>query len=181
VAEDITDTFTIATGNKWVQTTSDSEKDQVTFSHKLSGVTSGEYGVDNLTPKFTESFTIPTYKVDEAGHITESAVETLTLPGITLTGSSIANDNVLVQLNLADDNTGAFEKTFAPVGDLKLTTYEKSEEADTANLTNDDSIVDAFNKIEHRLDAVNTTLTNEIENRKTADSKVLTDANSYTD
>ena len=209
-AGNITDTAIIATGNKWVQTKSSIDENKIIFSHKLSGVTSGSYGVDNLTPKFADSFTIPTYTADEAGHITESEIKTVTLPKITLEGEQAENENVLTQLNLTDDNTGSFTKTFAPVGNLKITTYEKSATIDTTDLTNTDSIVDAFNKIEHRFDTeasareakdnelnqnlqdesatrvaedekLDTAVKQEVKDRQNADIQVLTDANSYTD
>lgn len=55
-----TDTFSIASGNKWVDIGSDGK--QINIGHSLSGATAGVYGASNTVAKIT---------VDEAGHVTE--------------------------------------------------------------------------------------------------------------
>jgi hypothetical protein len=54
-----TDTFTIATGNKWVNVNGSGKT--VTFGHSLSGATAGTYGANNKSAVVT---------VDAAGHVT---------------------------------------------------------------------------------------------------------------
>ena len=55
-----TDTFAVASGNKWVDVGSDGK--QINIGHSLSGATAGTYGASNAVAKIT---------VDEAGHVTE--------------------------------------------------------------------------------------------------------------
>lgn len=55
-----TDTFTIATGNKWVDVNGSGKT--VTLGHSLSGATAGTYGASNAVAQVT---------VDAAGHVTE--------------------------------------------------------------------------------------------------------------
>ena len=55
-----TDTFSVASGNKWVDVGSDGK--QINIGHSLSGATAGVYGASNTVAKIT---------VDAAGHVTE--------------------------------------------------------------------------------------------------------------
>ena len=61
-ATDVTDTFTIASGDQWIIVTGNTGAKTITLGHKFSGVTAGQYG--NAT-------TVPQVKVDNAGHITQ--------------------------------------------------------------------------------------------------------------
>lgn len=54
-----TDTFAVASGNKWIDINGDGK--QLNFGHSLSGVTTGTYGNASHVPKVT---------VDAAGHVT---------------------------------------------------------------------------------------------------------------
>lgn len=62
-----TDTFSVASGNKWVDIGSDGK--QINIGHSLSGVTAGTTGAANSVPAIT---------VDEAGHITNIEAKTIT-------------------------------------------------------------------------------------------------------
>ena len=62
-----TDTFSVASGNKWVDVGS-SDK-QINIGHSLSGVTAGTTGAANSVPAIT---------VDAAGHITNVEAKTIT-------------------------------------------------------------------------------------------------------
>ena len=55
-----TDTFAVASGNKWVDVGSDGK--QINIGHSLSGATAGVYGASNAVAKIT---------IDAAGHVTE--------------------------------------------------------------------------------------------------------------
>lgn len=55
-----TDTFVVASGNKWVDIGSDDK--QINIGHSLSGATVGTYGASNAVAQVT---------VDAAGHVTE--------------------------------------------------------------------------------------------------------------
>lgn len=62
-----TDTFSVASGNKWVDVGSDGK--QINIGHNLSGVTAGTTGAANSVPAIT---------VDAAGHITNVEAKTIT-------------------------------------------------------------------------------------------------------
>lgn len=62
-----TDTFAVASGNKWVDVGSDGK--QINIGHSLSGVTAGTTGAANSVPAIT---------VDAAGHITNVEAKTIT-------------------------------------------------------------------------------------------------------
>lgn len=62
-----TDTFAVASGNKWVDIGSDGK--QINIGHSLSGVAAGTTGGANSVPAIT---------VDAAGHITKVEAKTIT-------------------------------------------------------------------------------------------------------
>ena len=62
-----TDTFTVATGNKWVDVNGSGKT--VTLGHSLSGVTAGSYGANNKSAVVT---------VDAAGHVTSATTANIT-------------------------------------------------------------------------------------------------------
>ena len=62
-----TDTFAVASGNKWVDINSNGK--QINIGHSLSGVTAGTTGAANSVPAIT---------VDVAGHITNVEAKTIT-------------------------------------------------------------------------------------------------------
>ena len=62
-----TDTFSVASGNKWVDVGSTDK--QINIGHSLSGVTAGATGAANSVPAIT---------VDAAGHITKVEAKTIT-------------------------------------------------------------------------------------------------------
>ena len=189
-AENIVDTFTFATGNKWVQTTGDITNDRITFSHILSGVTAGEYGTDNntaLTPKFGDTFEVPGYKVDVAGHVTSSSEHTVMIPkGSYENNASTGKANVITGMTF-EPTTGAIVTTSENIGTLVLTGYSLGSTASAAVIATD-SLNTAIAKIEAQIKAettartsADTTLTNnlnkEIEDRKAADTTLTNNLN----
>lgn len=62
-----TDTFAVASGNKWVDINGDGK--QINIGHSLSGVTTGTYGNASRVPKVT---------VDAAGHVTSIETSLIT-------------------------------------------------------------------------------------------------------
>lgn len=173
VAENIVDILTIATGNKWVQTTTDENNDKITFSHILSGVTKNTYGTNSssaIEPKFGDTFEVPGYDVDEAGHITSSTTHTVKIPQANYTDKE--EGNVLVGFKLVDNTTSTFEGTHAYVGTLKLNNYSVTNNENA--ITAEDTINEAFAKTEARLAL-------EIKNRSDADTQVYNNATKYTD
>ena len=93
VAENTQDTFTINTGNKWIRTATAPGSDAMTFAHALSTVVSKkadgtyiEYGLcQDETINILDgdnTFEVPSFKVDEAGHVTFAATRTVTIPEV---------------------------------------------------------------------------------------------------
>lgn len=75
-----TDTFSVASGNKWVDVGSDDK--QINIGHSLSGATAGVYGASNAVAKVT---------IDAAGHVTEVSNVEITPAAIgAATASSVA-------------------------------------------------------------------------------------------
>lgn len=90
-----TDTVSIGSGNKWVQVKGDSTNKTVTIGHKTSGVEVGQYGSDSKVAQIT---------VDEAGHITNVAEQTITPASI---GADPAGSASNVLGTETDDSTKA--------------------------------------------------------------------------
>lgn len=65
-----TDTFSVASGNKWVDVGVDADSKQINIGHALSGATAGDYGDATHVAKVT---------VDAAGHVT--AAESVAIVG----------------------------------------------------------------------------------------------------
>ena len=82
-----TDTFSVASGNKWVDVGSDGK--QINIGHSLSGVTAGTTGAANSVPAIT---------VDVAGHITHVEAKTITPAAIgAATTDSVATAQAAVE------------------------------------------------------------------------------------
>ena len=90
-----TDTVSISSGNKWAQVKGDSTNKTVTIGHKTSGVEVGQYGSDSKVAQIT---------VDEAGHITKVAEQTITPASI---GADPAGSASNVLGTETDDSTKA--------------------------------------------------------------------------
>lgn len=90
-----TDTVSISSGNKWAQVKGDSTNKTVTIGHKTSGVKVGQYGSDSKVAQIT---------VDEAGHITNVAEQTITPASI---GADPAGSASNVLGTETDDSTKA--------------------------------------------------------------------------
>jgi hypothetical protein len=173
VAENIVDTLTIATGNKWVQTTTDENNDKITFSHILSGVTKNTYGTNSssaIEPKFGDTFEVPGYDVDEAGHIISSTTHTVKIPQASYSDNQ-QDGNVMVGFELTDDTTSAFKGTHAYVGSLELTGYTVDD--NITAIGSGDTINSAFAKSEARL-------ADEAKTRASEDERILGLAKDHT-
>lgn len=118
-----TDTFTIATGNKWVDVNGNGKT--VTLGHSLSGATAGTYGASNAVAQVT---------VDAAGHVTEVRNMEITPAAI---GADVAGaaDTVLgVSGDTSDKNTVYGAKALAneKVASVRATANKGIEIAGTA-------------------------------------------------
>lgn len=89
-----TDTFTIATGNKWVDVNGSGKT--VTLGHSLSGATAGTYGASNAVAQVT---------VDAAGHVTEVRNMEITPAAIGADVAGAADAVLGVSGDTSDKNT----------------------------------------------------------------------------
>ena len=90
-----TDTFAVASGNKWVDVGSDGK--QINIGHSLSGVTAGTTGAANSVPAIT---------VDAAGHITNVEAKTITPAAIgAATADSVATAQAAAEAAQASADT----------------------------------------------------------------------------
>lgn len=131
VADTTLDELQLTPGNKWVNIAAyDAEEngeipDTIKFSHVLSGVTAGSYGLatdETITSLNTDNvFEVPYITVDEAGHITKASTETVTIP----------ENFEQVTLTVAEDN--AVGELTAKAGSFKPTTLTDTFNLATAN------------------------------------------------
>ena len=96
-----TDTFAVASGNKWVDVGSDDK--QINIGHSLSGVTAGTTGAANSVPAIT---------VDAAGHITNVEAKTITPAAI----GAATTDSVATAQAAAEAAQASADAKVASVG-----------------------------------------------------------------
>lgn len=96
-----TDTFSVASGNKWVDVGSDGK--QINIGHSLSGVTAGTTGAANSVPAIT---------VDAAGHITNVEAKTITPAAI----GAATTDSVATAQAAAEAAQSSADAKVASVG-----------------------------------------------------------------
>ena len=97
-----TDTFSVASGNKWVDINSNGK--QINIGHSLSGATAGTYGDGTHVAKVV---------VDEAGHVTSAEQVAIDFPEVTVPVYDIVKDTdsgdyaAIYHLTKDGTNTGA--------------------------------------------------------------------------
>ena len=96
-----TDTFAVASGNKWVDINSNGK--QINIGHSLSGVTAGTTGAANSVPAIT---------VDVAGHITHVEAKTITPAAI----GAATTDSVATAQAAAEAAQASADAKVASVG-----------------------------------------------------------------
>ena len=96
-----TDTFSVASGNKWVDINSNGK--QINIGHSLSGVTAGTTGAANSVPAIT---------VDVAGHITHVEAKTITPAAI----GAATTDSVATAQAAAEAAQASADAKVASVG-----------------------------------------------------------------
>ena len=211
VADNIVDTWTFAPQNKWIDIAADPTNDKITIGHKYSPEQTHRNDTGdtvNQTPTFGATFKVPNYETDKAGHITKSSAHTVMIPQNSYAETADKTAGVLTTMSL-DKPTGAFTATRANVGTLVLTEYAYDAN-NTAAVNATDSINVAFSKVAAQIakevadrgDAVSdlnnniTTmnerlvasdnslsdrLTTEASTRASEDTRILGEANGYTD
>ena len=163
--------------------------DTIKFIHNNPQIDSSnddKFAPGAQSPVFGDTFEIPTFSVDNKGHVYNLSKNTVTIPNITLTNADSGN----VVTGISKDG-GAFTETKSNVGELTLIgfTTNSSDTGNALSLATSDSINSAFGKLEKRIiDEENTRSTNdsnlsgqitnaiatEVEDRNTAISGVIT-------
>ena len=88
VAENTQDTLTLASSNKWIRMSANANSDTLSIGHEVhsfeAGTHSTKYGLtsdkDIVTLDANNTFEVPVFKFDEAGHITFAETHTINLP-----------------------------------------------------------------------------------------------------
>lgn len=84
VADNVVDALTFQSQNNWIKIDSVPATDTISIGHKFSGVVSGSYGLaanENIASLDTDNtFEVPYFTVDKAGHITAASTNTVILP-----------------------------------------------------------------------------------------------------
>ena len=190
VATDTYDSF-LFEGSTWIQTTVDSANQKVTFTHKapvVEGATAlGETAAQ--TPNFGATFKVPSFSIDNTGHISVSGDHTVTVPSLSLTsGNATAVSgnlaNVITGLTYeAGTNSGTFTKTESAIKDLLLTGYIATtiNSTDLTAVSASDSIESALNKLQNGVNNINTGIAALDEAGQTASTGEVISAVSQTD
>ena len=106
-ADNTQDGLTIATTNKWIRTSASNTNDTFSIGHEVhefeSGKANTKYGLEADTTvsdlNADNTFEVPVFKFDEAGHVTMAETHTVTIPenfdkvAITVTGKDSAAVN----------------------------------------------------------------------------------------
>lgn len=171
VADNLTDTLTLYTGNKWINiaanragtnTQTQDTNDCITFSHIISTLAAGEhkleYSTTAQTPSFGSTFDIPkpmySFTTDEAGHVTgynsSDATVTVTIPQPSLTDAQANGSDVITQLSLTT-SSGALSTTRTNIGLLTLTGYQPLNN-DSVTITANDSLNIAIAKLQKEIE-----------------------------
>ena len=189
-ANDYKGEFNLTTQNRWINLNANINNDTISIGHAAAGgttiTTAGD--TNSETPKFGSQFTIPYVKYDEMGHITEKGTRNITIPKGSLDYKTLEgnNANVLTSINYTPE-TGLISVTNQNAGQLILTDFNRVNE-NSAWIQATDSINQAFNKIDTRLDGeinrasgaeqtLTTNLNNEISRAKEAEEALTTNLN----
>lgn len=171
IAEDRIDELTINSGNKWIVLNSNNTSKTITAAHKLSVLAAGEYGNSIQTPAFGDTFTVPHFTTDEAGHIIATSTHTITVPRPSLTDGT---GDVMTSLSMVQ-STGALTVTKTNADKLLLTDYTAATES-ASDVQNTDTIHSAISKLQKQIKdnsaSSNVALGNEITNRENADNSL---------
>jgi hypothetical protein len=159
IASGILDTLSIQPNNKWITLDVDSKDDhKLVIKHmelrtedESRGETTDQY------PAFGKTFRALSVKVDKAGHVTDLASHTVTIPLPSLTDED--EGNVVTDLTL-NASAGAFTESKNYIGSLSITGFTHSYSGATL-LSNTDSLNTA-------LAALEKAILEEINSRETA-------------
>lgn len=97
VPDALTDTLTLAEGNRWINIAADAANDKFTFSHYVKNFDETTSALDFNNTDNGKTFTVQTIGWDRAGHLISSDKKTFTLPDnfktVSVIGTSTVIDN----------------------------------------------------------------------------------------
>lgn len=141
VADNTQDTLTVKGGNKWIRLQTDGSRPTAsantnsktsadgnnifTIAHSVVANNFGgqKSNSQNASPKFGDNFKVPIITVDNAGHVTAFATETVKIPDLGLTNAT--SGNVVTGISYTYTNSGTFTETKTNLGNIQLGTYTK--------------------------------------------------------
>ncbi len=170
-ADNTQDTMSI-TGDSWVQTKV--SEDKIELSH-IGPVAVTAVKLDDITPKFGETFDIIDWYYDANGHKSSNNTHTVKIPLPSLkngTGNVVTG----LVLNAAE---GALTETKNNISNLLLTDYSKKTNSEEINST--DALGDALSKLQTQIHIASDNLAQEKSRAETAEAEILQDAKTYTD
>lgn len=151
VADNTQDKMTMASANKWIRLAGEDDKIQV--AHALSAQAPITVGNETLSPKFGESFTIPRFTTDEAGHVVSASDQTITLQAGSYKSAEDVSEATEVITGIGFDSaTGDITSTKADSSTLKLTSY--SAGTATNDIEDGDTYNSAFAKLQNQINAL---------------------------
>lgn len=128
--------------------------------------------VNDVTPKFGDTFTITDWYFDDKGHKSSSNTHTVTIPKGSLKDIEANGADVITQLTFVD-STGDLSTSRTNISNLKLTNYSKK--TDNSDIAATDALGDALSKIQTQIHDRATEITNEAKARKEAEDKIASD------
>ena len=152
VAANPIDAFSITTGDRWTNITSDASKKTISLTHNGPSATktysAGQ--TSNTAPAFGSTFVVMSASADERGHINGMASHTVTIPKPSL--STASSDQIVTGISLTP-TTGAFTYTKANVGTFALTGYSLPTDG-SADITAKDTLNAALGKLQYQTNAL---------------------------
>ena len=150
-ADNLTDTVTIDSANRWIVLTADAVNDKLTISHNSPTGDVNTTKIGNEEPLFGATFDIPEVKYDELGHINSVSTHTVKIPLPSLTEGDNAQkttSSVITGLSLSQEE-GKFIASYDDVGNRILVNYAQGTNAEVVKAT--DSVNGAFAKLQNQV------------------------------
>jgi hypothetical protein len=156
VADNVRDTLTFASQNKWIKVASENNTLKIAHALVNDSFAGKKANSQDATPKFGDVFNVPVITTDNAGHITAFETETVKIPGLTYAEDTTENNDIVLNIaynyNTTTD-TGEFVETRGKVDMLTIQDYNITGVA-SAKLANTDKIHEAFAKLQAQINGM---------------------------
>lgn len=143
-------------GDNWISCVIDSTKtkeDKIQVTHAISTQVPITVGNETLSLKFGDSFNIPRFTTDKAGHITAASDQIITLQAGSYTPANKVSESTEVITSIGfDAATGAITSTKADSSTLKLASY--SVGTDATDVADGDTYNNAFAKLQNQINGL---------------------------